>query len=141
MTSHHEIYPKELELKIEHHGDHATFLDLDITIQNGIFVYKLFDKRDKFPFFIVRMPHLSSNIPSSVFYGAIFSEFLRIARCTLLLSDFTPRAKELYNRMLIQGATENKLDAQIVKAYNRYPDEFLKFGKDPGDLAKHIHKF
>ena len=29
-----EIYPKELDLKIEHYGSHATFLDLDIHIKN-----------------------------------------------------------------------------------------------------------
>ena len=67
-----KIYPKELELKVVHQGKYATFSDLDITIEDGIFVYNLFDKIDKFPFFIVRMPHLSSNIPSSIFYGSIF---------------------------------------------------------------------
>ena len=61
MASYKEIYPKELELKVEHHGNHATFLDFDITIKSNIFVYKLFDKRDKFPFFIVRMPHLQPS--------------------------------------------------------------------------------
>ena len=70
------IYPKQLELKREHEGQHATFLDLDITIEDNLFVFKLFDKRDKFPFFIVRMPFFWSNIPSSIFYGSIFSEFL-----------------------------------------------------------------
>ena len=29
-------YPKEFELKDEHQGDHVTFLNLDITIKNGI---------------------------------------------------------------------------------------------------------
>ena len=42
--SFHEIYPPELELKVENQGNHATFLDLDITIVDGLFVYKLFDK-------------------------------------------------------------------------------------------------
>ena len=79
-----EIYPPELELKVEHHGTHATFLDLDIALKDGIFIYKLFDKRDAFPFFIVRMPNKSSNILSTTFYGAIMLEFLRIARNTLL---------------------------------------------------------
>ena len=70
--------------KLEHQAEHATFLDLDMAVEDNIFVYKLFDKKDKFPFFIVRMPYLSSNIPSSIFYGSIVSEFLRIvARCTL----------------------------------------------------------
>ena len=44
-----EIYPPELQLKCEHEGLHATFLDLDISVVNGLFVYKLFNKRDDFP--------------------------------------------------------------------------------------------
>ena len=65
---------------------------MDITIEDKIFVYKLFDKRGKFPFFIVRIPYLSSNIPSSIFYGSKFLEFLRIALCTLRLKDVVPKA-------------------------------------------------
>ena len=72
-----EIYPSELELKCEHEGSHATFLDLDINIVDGKFVYKLFDKRNAFPFFIVRMPDYSGNIPAHVFlwvsYVGIFT--------------------------------------------------------------------
>ena len=90
-----DIYPDELELKQEHSGTHGTFLNLDITIVNGQFVYKLFDKRDAFPFSIVRMPHIDSNIPESIFYSALMGEFLRISRSTLLLEDFLNKAKEL----------------------------------------------
>ena len=64
-----EIYPKDLELKCEHLGTSATFLELDIVIQNNIFMYKLFDKRDAFSFSIVRMPDLLTNIPSNIFYN------------------------------------------------------------------------
>ena len=78
-SSYKYIYPKQLELKLEHQGELATFLDLDITIEGDIFVYKLFDKRDKLPFFIIRMPYFSSNIPSSIFHAPTFLEFLRIA--------------------------------------------------------------
>ena len=66
------IYPPELHVKCEHEGIHATFLELDISVKNDMFVYKLFDKRDSFPFFIVRMPDLSGNIPDHVFYGSVF---------------------------------------------------------------------
>ena len=124
-----EIYPPAMELKVEHQGDRATFLDLDITIRDGIFVYKLFDKRDAFPFFIVRMPHLSSNIPNNIFYSSFFSEFLRIARCTLELVDFLPRATELLQRMISQGGAEKTLHKQIHKAFLRYSETFRKFGK------------
>ena len=70
--SYRYIYLKQLELKLEHQGEYATFLNLNITIEDNVFVYQIFDKRSKFPFFIVRMPYLSSNIPSSIFYGSMF---------------------------------------------------------------------
>ena len=61
------IYSGELELKLEHSGTHATYLDLDIKTEDGMFVYKVFDKREKFLFFIVYMPHFESNISSTIF--------------------------------------------------------------------------
>ena len=98
-----EIYPDELELKEEHKGDHGAFLNLDISVIENKFVYKLYDKRDAFPFSIVRMPFLCSNIPRNTFYSALVGEFLRIARATLNLSDFELKSKDLLNRMLNQG--------------------------------------
>ena len=37
--SHKNIYSKEMQLKKEHSGTHATYLELDISISNKIFVY------------------------------------------------------------------------------------------------------
>ena len=68
---HSTIYPEQLELKLEHCGTHATFLNIDITVVENKFIYKLFDKRDAFPFDIVRMPDIRSNIPFSIFYFAV----------------------------------------------------------------------
>ena len=59
--SNKDIYPPELKLKREHHVEYATFLDLDISIEDGQFSYKLYDKRDAFLFCIARMLHLSST--------------------------------------------------------------------------------
>ena len=42
-------------------NDIATFLDINITIENGKFSTKLFDKRDNFGYDIVRMPFASSK--------------------------------------------------------------------------------
>lgn len=36
-----KIYPKDLELKIGHYGNHACFLNLNISNNNNILVYKL----------------------------------------------------------------------------------------------------
>ena len=65
------IYAGELEIKLEHSGMHAKFVDLDIKIEDGIFVYRFFDKSGKFQFFIIHMPQFESNIPSNIFYGIL----------------------------------------------------------------------
>ena len=93
----------------------------------GTFIYKLFDKRDAFPFSIVRMPHMDSNIPESIFYSALLGEFLRIARSTLLLPDFTIKAKELCQRMINQGANINKMKQNLRKIISRHSKDFSKF--------------
>ena len=74
------IYPKELELKKEHGDKSASFLDLDIKVEKGKFSTSLYDKRDAFPFRIVRMLDKRSNIPSKIFSSCIGAETLRIAK-------------------------------------------------------------
>ena len=76
LTSSRNIYPKELDLKVERQGNHVSFLDLDIKVEDSVFIYKPFDKRDNLSLFIVRIPHLSSNIPSAISSGSIFPELL-----------------------------------------------------------------
>ena len=71
-----DMYPPELQLKVEHSGTHVTFLNLDITVKDRVFVYKLFDKTYAFHFFIVRMPCNDSNIPKSIFHSALLANFL-----------------------------------------------------------------
>ena len=133
-----EIYPEELELKCEHHGTRATFMNLEINISDSIFVYKLFDKRNDFPFFIVRMPDLTGNIPSHVFYGSVMSEFLRIARSTLFYVDFLPVASNLLKRMINQGGARDKLLQQISKAVRRHPDAFRQFSKKAKEIVRDL---
>ena len=122
-----DIYPEELELKVEHSGEHADFLNLDVSIINNIFVYKLYDKRDAFPFLIVRMPNKCSNIPQSIFYSAFVGEFLRIARSTLRHADFVPKAKELIDRMRKQGADTRTSQRFLRKIILNHQESFSQF--------------
>ena len=127
QKSYRDIYPKELELKLEHSGSHATFLDLDINIDNGKVITKLFDKRDDFTFFIVRMPNFHSNIPSSIFYGTVMSEVLRIARSCSSITSFNEKCVCLINRMDSQGGNRRRLVKQILKAFENHPLVFEKY--------------
>jgi hypothetical protein len=131
-----DIYPDELELKAEHEGDSGTFLQLDIRVEDGQFVYKLYDKRDAFPFSIVRMPYLCSNIPKQIFYSALVGEFLRIARATLFVSDFIPKGIDLVSRMINQGGDRQSVERFLLKIIRRHPDSFSQFRIRPEDLIQ-----
>ena len=75
------------------------------------------------------MPQKDSNIPVKIFESSIYSEILRISRCTLYLEDVVPRITELFARMKNQGAKLSSLKKQVKKCFDRFPDAFIKFGK------------
>ena len=114
-----DIYPPELQLNLEHSGNQVSFLDLQITNENGHLNTKLFDKRDDFPFSINRLPFLSSNIPTNMFYASISAEILRIARVSSSMDNFIYSSKVLIKRVKKQGATQDKLSKVLKKTYGR----------------------
>ena len=61
----------------------AWFLELSIITKNKQFKTQLYDNRDVFPYSIVRMPQLDSNIASNIYYASIDFEILRFTRTTL----------------------------------------------------------
>ena len=119
LNSFKEIYPQELQLNLEHSGNEVTFLDLHIIKEDGHLSTKLFDKRDEFPFSIVRLPFASSNIPTNMFYSCIGAEILRIGRVCSSNENFIHSCKALISRVKRQGATEYKLSKILKKTYGR----------------------
>ena len=136
--NHINIYPIELELKLEHSGSEATFLNLHIRIENGKFVHSLYDKREDFPFGIVRMPHRDSNIPEKIFYSAVVGEFLRIARSSMLYPDFLPKARDLLLRMRKQGATVENLKRSLKKIIESHPETFANYSVETETMLNDI---
>ena len=133
------IYPEEMELKKENEGLlSATFLDLDINIVDHKFDLKLFDKRDAFPFQIVRMPYLSNNMPSNIFYSTLSSELLRIARCTTDKDNFLVTAKTLISRMKKQGAAMCRLISCLKRLYGNHMESFSRFFKSSEQLVSSL---
>ena len=114
-----EIYPSELQLNLESSGSRVTFLDLDIRNVNGRLDVSLFDKRDSFPFAIVRLPFSSSNIPSNMFYSSVGAELIRIARVSTSLDNFQVAGKVLIDRVVKQGASLARLEKALKKVYGR----------------------
>ena len=123
-----EIYPSELELKKENIGfDEATFLDLGISIKDRKFTYKLYDKRNDFGFSIVRMPFLTNNMPSRIFYSTYMSEFLRIAKCSSGRYEYEESAMQLWVKYCENKPDLRKSRKAFSKLYQRHQHVFNEF--------------
>ena len=112
------------------------FLILDITLEGGKFIFKLFDKRDEFPFSIVRMPYKDTNIPLTIFYASLVGEFLRLGRSSMLFRDFLPKARVLLDRMIRQGANTNRVRRVLRKLMLTHWNVFSVFGFDLESLLE-----
>ena len=76
-----QIYPTELQFNKANSSDtEAPFLDLNLSITNGIVSSKIYDKRDDFNFEIVNFPFLDGDVPRSPSYGVYISQLIRFAR-------------------------------------------------------------
>ena len=75
------IYPPEIVLKkTTESANEVTYLDIHITVSNGLFSTRVYDKTESFNFLIVNYPFMSSNIPSGPAYGIYVLQLVRIGR-------------------------------------------------------------
>ena len=132
-----DIYPEELELKKEHGGNSLAFLELSISIKGRTFETSLYDKRDNFPFSIVRMPFKSSNIPSKIFYSTLGAEVLRIGRASSNTDDFIRSAKIVIHRMKNQGVDQRNVTRVLKIAYGRH-DALKKINANVVEFVKSL---
>ena len=71
-----QIYPTELQLNKANSSDtEAPFLDLNLSITNGIVSSKIYDKRNDLNFEILNFPFLDGDAPRSYSYGVYISAY------------------------------------------------------------------
>ena len=92
MVNH--IYPSELQLNKTNVSDtEASFLDLHLSISDGVVKTKIYDKRDAFDFDIVNFPFLDGDVPRSTSYGVYISQLIRFPRVSSHVDDFNTQIK------------------------------------------------
>ena len=105
-----QIYPTELQLNKANSTDtEAPFLDLNLSITNGIVSSKIYDKRDDFNFEIVNYPFLDGDVPRSPSYGVYISQLIRFARVCSYVDDFNNKILFLTAKLLKQGYRYHKI--------------------------------
>ena len=89
---HYDIVRSELQLNKANSSDiEAPFLDLNLSITNGIVSSKIYDKREDFNFEIVTLQFLDGDAPRSPSYGVYISQLIRfvLQECVLMLINST----------------------------------------------------
>ena len=97
-----QIYPTEFQLNKANSSDtEAPFLNLNLSITNGIVSSKIYDKWDDFNFEIVNFPY--GDVPRSPTYGVYISQLIRFARVCSNVDDFNNINLFLTAKILKQG--------------------------------------
>ena len=101
-----QIYPTELQLNKANSSDtEAPFLDLNLSITNGIVSSKIYD----FNFEIVNFPFLDGDVPRSPSYGVYISQLIRFAKVCSNVDDFNSRNLFLTAKLFKQGYRYHKI--------------------------------
>ena len=123
-----QIYPTELQLNKANSSDNeAPFLDLNLSITNGIVSSKIYDKRDDFDFKIVNFPFLDGYFPRSPFYGVYISQLIRFPRECSNADDFNNTNLFLTAKLLKQGYIYHKIRKAFSKFYHRHSELIVKY--------------
>ena len=123
-----QIYPTELQLNKANSSDtEAPFLDLNLSITNGIVSSKIYDKRDDFNFEIVNFPFLDGDVPRSPSYGVYISQLIRFAKVCSNVDDFNNRNLFVTAKLFKQGYRYNKIRKAFSKFYLRHSELIVKY--------------
>ena len=122
------ILVAELQLnKVNSSDTEAPFLDLNLSITNGIVSSKIYDKRDDFNFEIVNFPFLDGDVPRSPSYGVYISQLICFARVCSNVDDFNNRNLFLTAKLLKQGYKYHKIRKAFSKFYHRHSELIVKY--------------
>ena len=123
-----QIYPTELQLNKANSSDtEAPFLDLNLSITNGIVSSEIYDKRDDFNFEIVNFPFLDGDVPRSPSYGVYISQLIRFARLCSNVDDFNNRNLILTAKLLEQSYRYHKIRKAFSKFFHRHSELIVKY--------------
>ena len=105
----------------------APFLDLNLSITNGIVSSKTYDKRDDFNFEIINFPFLDGDEPHSPSYGVYISQLICFVGVCSNVDDFNNRNLFLTAKLLKQGYRCHKILIAFSKFYHRRSELFVKY--------------
>ena len=131
------VCPSELQLnKANASGAEAAFLDLHLSVSDGVVSAGVCDKRDGFGFGIVDFPFLDGDLPRSASCGVCVSQLVRFAGASGCVVGFNTRNKLLTQKLLKQGCRCRGLRKTFSGFYKRCCGLISKFQVGLGSLLR-----
>ena len=125
-----QIFPTELQLNKANSSDtDAPFLDLDLSITNGLVSSEIYDERDDFDFEIIEVdfPFLDGDVSRSPSCGVCISQLVRFARVCSSVDDFNSGDLFLAAKLLKQGCGYHKIRKAFSKFYREHLELIVKY--------------
>ena len=123
-----EIYPPSLSLTQVNDSPYmANVLDMEVKITDNNCITKIYCKTDHFPFNVISLPYLESNIESNLCYKVFYSQLIRFQRLSTFRDDFEERTRHLAFILIERGYKRVLLERQFCRAVSSYISEFQKW--------------
>ena len=123
-----EIYPPSLTLTQENDlSECADVLDMNVRIRDFNIITKVFCKTDVFPFHVISLPFLKSNLDSGLCYRVFYGQIIRYQRLSTLRQDFESRVNMLAWVLLRRDYKKILLQKQFCRVIEKYIGEFQKW--------------
>ena len=119
------IYPPSLELTQENSNPKmANVLDMEVKLEDNNIVTKVYCKTDAFPFKVISLPFLETNIDRKICYKVFYGQIIRFQRLCTHLSAFEEPTNILIDTLIERKYKLDKLRREFCKAIERYVSDF-----------------
>ena len=123
-----QIYPPSLTLTQENTDNKsADVLDMNVELRDGNITTRVYCKADAFPFQVVSMPFLESNLDKGVCYRVFYGQVIRFQRLCSKREDFEIRTRFLLAILKDRGYKVGWLGRQFCRAVAKYISDFQKW--------------
>ena len=126
-----EIYPQEMVVNNTNISPRkCSYLDLMISVFQGKFLFRLFDKRLSFSFKVISYPFLCGNSPKTASYGVFTSQLNRFCEVNCKFEHFLNDFNALTRKLCDQGFEHSELSRRFDRFYHSQMKLWSKFGKN-----------
>ena len=108
----------------------VNFLDTTVSVYQGKFCFKYYDKRDDFKFDVISFPFMCGNLPLVQMHGLFVSQLVRYSNTNSTFNAFSKCSNTLYRKLVKQGFNPLRLKKNFDKFCQQHLDVWCKFGCD-----------